>query len=221
MEELGVVGRQADTVDYQLIDLTMPISPQMLVSPCHFAPEVSQYGQRATDGWVASRLVISSHTGTHLDAPSHFIDGGRTVDQVPPKQLMGRAQVIRLDRPAKRQPIYAEQLPPIVAPRVLICTNWSDLSREPDEYFNEYPFLDVSAARALLATGVVLVGIDGPSVDYDGATHVELLGTGAVVIENLVNLSKLPELCDVSMLPIPFVGVDGSPVRAVAVTMQP
>ena len=97
----------------------------MLVNPCHFLPEVSQYGERATDGWVASRLVISSHTGTHLDAPSHFIDGARTVDQVPVEQLMGRAQVIRLDHLAKRQPVYAEQLSPIVAQRVLICTNWS------------------------------------------------------------------------------------------------
>ena len=79
----------------------------------------------------------------------------------------------------------------------------------------------MSAARALIASGVLLVGIDGPSVDYDGATHVELLGAGDVVVENLVNLSKLPELCDVSMLPMPFVGVDGSPVRAVALTMQP
>ena len=219
MEELGAVAREADAASYQLIDLTMPISGQMLVNPCHFPPEVSQYGERATDGWVASRLVISSHTGTHLDAPSHFIDGGRTVDQVPLEQLMGRTQVIRLDHLARRQPISAEQLPPIVAQRVLICTSWSDISREPDEYFNEYPFLDVSAARALLASDVLLVGIDGPSVDYDGATHVELLGTGVVVIENLVNLSKLPELCDVTILPMPFVGVDGSPVRAVA-TMQ-
>jgi len=216
MEEPGAVVQWAETADYQLIDLTMPISAQMLVNPCHFVPEVSQYGERATDGWVASRLVISSHMGTHLDAPSHFIEGGCTVDEVPLERLIGKAQVIRFDHLAQHEAISAEQLPPIVAPRVLFCTKWSDPPLEPDEYFKEYPFIDVSVARTLLASGVLSVGIDGPSVDYDGATHVELLGHGVVVIENLVNLSRLPELCDISILPMPFVRVDGSPVRAVA-----
>jgi kynurenine formamidase len=73
----------------------------------------------------------------------------------------------------------------------------------------------VAAAELLVESSVRPPGIDEPSVDYDGAAHVKLLGTNSVAGENLVNLSRLPELFEVSVLPHPFAGGDGSPVRAI------
>jgi len=199
------------------VDLTIPITSTMPFNPDHFPPEISTYGSIERDGWAASRLVLSSHLGTHIDAPSHFIAGGPAVDQIPLDVLIGEAQVIDVRHVTSGKPIEPDDLPDIESPRVLLYTGWSEEQLGTLDYFSAHPYLAEAAAARLISRGVRLFGIDSPSVDYHPSeTHKVILGNGGVIVENLVNLGLLPGICNVAILPLRLQGVDGSPVRATA-----
>jgi arylformamidase len=199
-----------------LADLTMPIASGMLSNPDHFPPEITTYATLEHDGWVARRLVLDSHLGTHLDAPSHFVTGAPDVDQADLDVLIGQAQVIHLDGVAPGEVITATRLGRVTCQRVLLDTGWSSRGLGQAEYFGRAPYLAQDAGRALLDAGTRLLGVDIPSVDVDGSVHVALLGGGCLIVENMTGLSVLPASCELTVLPLPITGGDGSPVRAVA-----
>jgi kynurenine formamidase len=194
----------------------MPIVEGMPFNPDHFPPEITRYAEIDTRGWRATTLLLDSHLGTHIDAPSHFLPNGIHLDQVPLEQLVGPAQVVRLPGLREGEAISADRLPSIERPRILLATDWWRHADDPELYFRRFPYLSEAAAASLLHSGVRLVGIDGPSVDYDGKTHILLLSGGSVIVENLLHLDQIPDLCFISILPLPIVGGDGSPVRAIA-----
>jgi kynurenine formamidase len=194
----------------------MPISAGMLVNPDHFPPEITTYATLETDGWVARRLVLDSHLGTHLDAPSHFVAGAPTVDEADLAVLIGEAQVIHLDGVSPSEVITAARLGPVTGRRVVLDTGWSARGLSQAEYFGQAPCLAPDCARALLDAGTALLGVDLPSVDLDGGVHVALLGGGCLIVENMAGLGVLPASCQLTVLPLPISGGDGSPVRAVA-----
>ncbi len=200
----------------RLADLTMPIGPGMLVNPDHFPPEITVYATLERDGWVARRLVLDSHLGTHLDAPSHFVAGAPDVDAADLAVLIGEAQVIHLADVAPGEAITAARLGPVTGRRVLLDTGWSARGLGQAEYFGQAPYLAPDCARALLDAGTELLGVDVASVDLDGGVHVALLGGGCLIVENLTGLAVLPDRCELTVLPLPITGGDGSPVRAVA-----
>jgi kynurenine formamidase len=199
-----------------LADLTMPIWAGMLVNPDHFPPEIATYATLEGNGWVARRLVLDSHLGTHLDAPSHFVAGAPPVDEADLAVLIGEAQVIHLEDVAPGEAITAARLGPVAGRRVLVDTGWSARGLGQGEYFGQAPYLALDCARALLDAGTALVGVDLPSVDLDGGVHVALLAGGCLIVENLTGLGVLPASCELTVLPLPITGGDGSPVRAVA-----
>jgi arylformamidase len=199
------------------IDLTLPISPGMPFNPDHFPPEITSYAAIETHGWRASRLLLDSHLGTHMDAPCHFVAGASTLDQVGLDVLIGPAQVVHLGRVDEQEALTPAFFPSIEQERVLIHTGWAERALHTPAYFKRYPFLTPEAGAYLAERGVRLVGIDCPSVDYDpGETHVALLSRGTVIVENLVNLDRLPATCALMALPLPIKDGDGCPLRAVA-----
>ena len=199
------------------IDLTMPIAEGMPFNPDHFPPEILPYASIATHGWSASKLILDSHLGTHMDAPCHFVQGAASLDQVALDQLIGPAQVVHLEQIQAKQALLPQHFPSITKERLLIHTGWSQCTLGTPAYFAQYPYLTPEAARYLLSMGVRLVGMDCPSVDYDpGETHVALLSHGGVIVENLVNLERLGNDCLLMALPLPIKGGDGCPLRAVA-----
>jgi arylformamidase len=199
------------------IDLTMPITEGMPFNPDHFPPQIVAYASIETHGWRASRLVLDSHLGTHMDAPSHFVAGGLTLEQVELDVLIGPAQVVHLAQVSEKQALTPAFFPSITQERLLIHTGWSKRALHAPAYFQRYPYLTPEAAEYLVERGVRLLGLDCPSVDYDpGRTHVALLSRGTVIIENLVNLDQLPATCAFMALPLPIQGGDGCPLRAVA-----
>lgn len=200
----------------RLADLTMPISPGMLVNPDHFPPEITTYATLDSHGWAARRLVLDSHLGTHLDAPSHFVAGAPAVDEADLTVLIGPAQVIHLTDVTPGEIITPARLGPLTGERVLLHTGWPERGLGPAEYFGQAPCLSPDSARALLDAGTRLLGVDIPSVDADGRVHVALLGAGCLIVENLTGLGVLPACCELTVLPLPVTGGDGSPVRAVA-----
>jgi arylformamidase len=200
-----------------LVDLTVPITVGMPAHPVHFGPSVEPYARHADDGYRATRITLSSHLGTHVDAPSHFVGDGATLEDVRIEDLVGPAEVVRLHGLAPRQELMPEDVPPSGATRILLHTGWAAATGYAPRYFTEYPSISAELARELVARGVVLVGLDTPSVDHDpGETHHILLGAGMVIVENLAGLERIPDLIDLIVLPLPIVGGDGCPARAIA-----
>ncbi|KAL0570716.1 hypothetical protein V5O48_011250 [Marasmius crinis-equi] len=184
----------------------------------------------AKDGYSVHNISIGSHTGTHLDAPSHFVQGGKTVDEIPLGMLVGKARVIDLTGKGKEklQRISWEEdlqhhFPAAQSPWsiVLLKMGWAKHWATPG-YFS-YPFLEKRVAEELVRRGVDVLGVDTLSPDaIDGpeeyGVHDVVLGAGKVLVENL-NLEELKpedEEVVVSFLPLNLAGCDGSPVRAVA-----
>ena len=200
-----------------LVDLTVPITVGMAAHPAHFGPGVEPYAVHERDGFRATRLTLSSHLGTHVDAPSHFVGDGATLEQVRIDDLVGPAEVVRFTGLAPRQELLPEDVPATGATRILLHTGWAAETGYTPRYFTEYPSISTALARELVARGVVLVGLDTPSVDHDpGATHHILLGAGIVIVENLTGLERVPDAIDLIVLPLPIVGGDGCPARAIA-----
>lgn len=198
------------------VDLSMPISPSMPTNePDHFPPTVTPYSTIEDNGWAGSEIRIDSHCGTHVDAPSHFVFGGTTVDALTPDQLIGRAR--RIDVTALTPDVRASDLELAGADRVVVHTGWNGPRGETGKGCP--PHLELDAARALVEAGVVMVAIDAPSVDAEGVdkVHQILLGNGVVIVENLVDTGRLPAAFDLVALPLRVVDGDGSPARVVAV----
>jgi arylformamidase len=164
--------------------------------------------------------VFDSHCGTHVDVPSHVIAGGRSLDEMPLDTFVGPAQKVRIEFTRPGRSISVEDLPPIMRTRIIFHTGWSDqLEENPEGYFTQHTDLTEEAARYLVTLGVQVVGIDCPSVDRTGnAAHMVLLGSNVIIIENLTNTGQLPDFFDLITLPLRIQGVDGCPVRAVAIT---
>ncbi|HEY4386351.1 MAG TPA: cyclase family protein [Ktedonobacteraceae bacterium] len=199
------------------IDLTMSISDKMPFNPDHFPPEVAPYSNIDENGWTASRMVLSTHNGTHMDAPRHFVKGAESIDNIPLDLLIGPAQIIHLDHVLEEKTLITPaHLPEIHQPRVLLHTKWLERTLGTPAYFSGFPILTPEAAIYLAEKGVRLFGLDAPSIDYDGDTHTALLSRGIVIIENLINLQQLEAYCELIALPLPLKNGDGSPIRAVA-----
>jgi|DewCreStandDraft_2_1066082.scaffolds.fasta_scaffold00731_25 kynurenine formamidase len=209
----------------RILDLSLPITAPDPYRPVQFEPlrTIADFGANVT------RVVFDTHWGTHLDAPSHTLPGAPTVDQVPLERCYGAAVVLPLAPLPERHRISVGDLEPLadaIAPkaRLLLYTGWSLRYGRPD-YTEGYPVIGLETAHWLAERGVWLVGVDTPSVGpvYEPdrtelvAVHAALLGAGIVVLENLTNLQHIPGgRCTLIALPLSFRGLDGSPVRAVA-----
>jgi kynurenine formamidase len=187
-------------------------------------PDFSALCTIARDGFAEQSIRISSHTGTHIDAPSHIIEGGDSLDRLDLGRFYGRGILLDL-RDAAGGLIRREALQPsgaMIAESefVLLYTGWSSFWGE-ERYDRDYPVLTVEAASWMASFNLKGIGIDAPSFDASGVgqypVHRELLGSGILLIENLTNLFLLPETgFFVSIFPLSIAGADACPVRAVA-----
>jgi arylformamidase len=203
----------------RLIDVTVPLKSGMPTFPGN--PEFElQAVKRIAEGASSnvSRLVLGTHTGTHVDAPRHFFDNGVTVDALALELLIGRARVIEIPKRGgiTRDDLAAAGLREDL--RVLLKTPNSALwNGEP--FRQDFTYLDESAASYLVDQGVKVVGVDYLSVEQfkkPGApAHRALLSRNAVIIEGL-NLSEAaPGMYEMYCLPLPVTGGDGAPARVV------
>ncbi|TAK36829.1 MAG: cyclase family protein [Chloroflexota bacterium] len=175
----------------------------------------------AGDPYNLSHLSCGVHTGTHVDAPLHFIAGGGSVDQMPLEVLVGPAQVVHLLDVDAVTPYDLEQanLPPGTC-RLLLRTRNSELWRRGVSAFTtDFVALTQDAAAWIVARGIQLIGMDYLSVQrYSDAaplTHRILLKAGVVIVEGL-DLGKVPAgTFNLVCLPLPLVGAEGAPARAI------
>jgi arylformamidase len=168
-------------------------------------------------------IKFGAHTGTHVDAPAHFIEGAGVVASLPLEALLGEALVVEIPADAaavEEHHVNTDALGG--ATRVLFKTRNSAFWEEPRGRFREdFTYVTPGAARALVAAGVRLVGIDYLSVERFGSedfgTHVTLLSAGVVIVEGLDLRAVAPGLYDLACLPLKLAAGsgDGAPARAV------
>jgi arylformamidase len=201
-----------------LVDVTQSISKHLSVWPGDPPVHIT----RVSDGLpMVSRLSMSCHAGTHVDAPAHFLLGGAGVDALPLDVLIGPAWVVRF---AGQGPLTASMLAGTAIPtgtaRLLISTANSD--RVSEAFDPDFVALASDAAAWLLDHGLRLVGIDGPSIEtYDAPgdpVHRALLAAGVIIIENLALAGVAPGPYDLTCLPLRIAGCDGAPARVVLAT---
>jgi kynurenine formamidase len=207
-----------------MIDLSHPLSLDMPTYPGDPAPRIdvldstSYSTPTATRHLNSSYLGVGLHCGTHMDAPYHFFGDRHSIDQVVLEHCVGPALLIRLQQSEiGRDHLLAYQDRIRQTRRVVLNTGWHQRWGEAD-YFAEHPVLTGDAAQLLVDCGVVLIGVDTPSVDrHPFAAHLVLLGNDVLIVENLTNLERISsEMFHFAAIPLRIVGRDASPVRAVA-----
>lgn len=202
----------------------------MTVFPGDPAVRIESAATLEQDGFAVSALHLGSHSGTHVDAPSHSIAGGASIDAVPLGQLVAPLVVLRARDRAPGSVIgWAElewQAELVRAgDAVVVETGWDACFDDADAV--DHPSLAPEVAERLLARGVRVIGTDALSPDAsrpcpDGAwrlpVHELVLSAGGLILENLAGLAAVPAHgAEIIALPLALPGVDGSPVRAVAV----
>ena len=207
-----------------IYDISLTISPDLPVWPGDAPVKLPQtVSMDAGEEYNLTHLDISAHTGTHVDAPHHFLNDGRTVENLPLDVLTGPCYVVQL--PDDIDEISAEALErmslPSGAVRILFGTRNSKLWAQGQTQFQE-DFVAISAdgAEWLVSHGIKLVGVDYLSVApfADSVpTHEILLRAGVVALEGL-DLSQVPRgFYDLYCLPLKLAGADGAPARAILV----
>ncbi len=168
---------------------------------------------------IVSRLSMSAHTGTHMDAPLHFFLTGRSIDTMPLTATLGRARVIEIRDPESIKP---EDLRPYQiqrSERVLFKTRNSARCWQTDDFVEDFVYISQEAARYLATQQVQTVGVDYLSVGgffRDGVeTHHALLEAGIWIIEGLNLSSVAPGIYELVCLPLKIEGSDGAPARAI------
>jgi kynurenine formamidase len=206
----------------RIIDLSLPINPQMR------GVEIQPARRLATDGWNATTLTLYSHAGTHMDAPVHFLEEGRTIDQQPLEACIGPAQLIDLSQVQPRELIGVEHLleyHDVVSPgsRLLLRTDWH-LRFGTEAYRDELPRISLDLARWLVERQVACVGVEPPSVaDVNNMreltdVHQTLFRGNVLIVEGLANLNQITQaVVQFIALPLFVTGGDGTPVRAIAI----
>lgn len=210
------------TAEPEWRDLTYPISPELPRLEKFAPPQVEKLSSLPEDSSSVTQIHMVCHTGTHVDAPNHFVAGAPGIDEIPLARLHGPATVVRADL-GPGDELRPEHLEAAEIDRdeiVIIDTGWW---RTPGD--GDHPYLGEEAARWLVARGVKLVAVDLPTPDlpicrrgpgFDWPAHRILLGNGVLIAENLAALGQLPDKVEALVLPLPIVGADGAPARVLA-----
>lgn len=205
-----------------VFDLSHTIETGMPVYPGTPAPRIDMVYTHDSYGFQEHELNMTTHIGTHIDAPLHILDNGKSLVQFSLDKFFGTA--IKVNLPSKDHDIVkqvSEKIKQYGNPEfILIHTGWSKYWGT-DTYFKDFPLPSEEAFRYLADLELKGIGIDTVSIDPVSAdklkNHKIILNKEAIIIENLTNLDKLPDgLFRFFCFPLKINNGDGSPVRAVA-----
>jgi len=199
-------------------DVTVPLAPGLPVYPGDPPFEIEPVQRLGAAPFNLSRISLATHTGTHVDAPSHFVAGGATIDALPPEILIGKARVVEI--PARERIDRADLEPQDLRDdlRILLKTRMSGQMLK-SSFQEDHLYLSGDAAAYLAQAGLKLVGFDYLSVDRYGArdfpAHHALLEAGVVIVEGLDLSGVEPGEYDMTCLPLRVAGGDGAPARVI------
>jgi len=211
----------------KIVDLTLTVSDKIPTFPGSPQPSFIPWENVKEDGYNLELLFLSTHTGTHMDAPYHFLEKGAKIHEISLKKLVSEAVLIKSKKKG------GESITKIDIQKfekkhgkidgfssVIFSTDWQR-NLQKKYYFTKNPGLSVSAAKYLASKKINLVGIDSPSIDLGKdskfSVHQIFAKKGMLIVENLANLEKIKSSkFHLVVLPLKLKNATGSPVRAIA-----
>ena len=204
----------------KLYDVSLPVRPGMVEWPGETVVDIQPLSRTPRDDANVTRLALSTHTGTHVDSPRHFMHGGATLDDLPLDRWVGPCYVADLRGAAgdiEPADLEAAGIPPGTERLVLLTTNSTLWSSRPDEFVESFVSLTPAAAQWVVDHGIRLVGIDymsvGPFDPRGVETHNILLGNGVICIEGLDLRAIAPGRYELLCFPLKVAEGDGAPAR--------
>ena len=213
----------------KIVDLTLEISENIPTFPGSPKPNFINWETIEKDGYNLELLFLSSHTGTHIDAPFHFGKKGKKIHQINPKRFVTEAILIKIrrgpDNSISKNDIqkFEKKYGKIEnGSTIIFHTDWQK-NLKKNFYFMKNPGLSVSAAKYLVSKKINLVGIDSPSIDLGKdskfSAHHIFAKNGILIVENLANLEKIhSEKFHLIVAPLKLKNATGSPIRALGLT---
>jgi arylformamidase len=207
----------------KIIDLTLTYRPGMRGYQCEVA------STKKDNGWNARTLSLYTHSGTHMDAPLHFVEGGATIDQLDLDKCVGPCRIISIDGLQPRALIEVAHLgeaAQTIEPgdRIILKTGWSKFVNDSAIYRDGLPRISEDLALWLAEKRIGFIGVEAPSVadvnDIPEVTRIHeiLLGAEIVIAEGLCNLEAITlDTVELFALPLKPEGSDGSPARIIAI----
>lgn len=214
---LRVAAEYGTGSDMRIYDITPPITPKLGVWPGDTAPAREVLLEISRGASVTlSTLRATVHLGAHADAPSHYAADGPAIENRSLDYYLGRCQVVRIAAARSSRVAAGQIVATITAPRVLIdTTSFAD----PENWNNDFAGLDPALVDDLHRRGVRLIGLDSPSVDLmdskDLPAHKRFLANDMAILEGLALRNVPVGEYELVALPLPLVGFDASPVRAI------
>ncbi|MFW6138283.1 MAG: cyclase family protein [Spirochaetota bacterium] len=210
----------------RIIDLSYTTASDMLVYPQNQRPAFQWIGRVNSEGFNLTKVSMLVHTGTHVDAPKHFLDNVPCIDELPLDRFFGKAKLFRFKSPLKGQEITIEDVVnsgfKLEEGAIFVLETGIERYAETKKYNELYPVPSEKLVDWLVEKKIRAYMTDATAVDYVGSetspVHHQILGAGIPIVENLKNLHLLPEnrYFLISALPLKFKGREGAPCRAVA-----
>ena len=211
----------------KIVDLTLTVSDEIPTFPGSPQPSFIPWENVKEDGYNLELLFLSTHTGTHMDAPYHFLEKGAKIHEISLEKLVSEAVLIKSKKKGNEsitktdiQKFEKKHGKIASFSSVIFYTGWQR-NLQKKYYFTKNPGLSVSAAKYLATKKINLVGIDSPSIDLGKdskfSVHQIFAKKGMLIVENLANLEKIksPKF-HLVVLPLKLKNATGSPVRAIA-----
>lgn len=215
----------------EIIDLTYMIQESMTAfdAPWHPRVTITQLGSIEEVGRETRQITFGTHTGTHVDAPRHFVKNGLTLESVPLSLLIGSVVILDFSYLPENGVVTRDMLNACkLGERVLVKYNWGK-NWKTGTFYRGYPFFSKEAAELLIGCGVKLLAMDTPSPDdsriklsgsnlgteNDSPIHKLFLRNGVILVEYLANLDKITDYLgwQIAIMPLNIKGADGAPAR--------
>jgi arylformamidase len=209
----------------EIIDLTYSINENMITYPTPWHPKVviEKLGKIEEVGRNTRKIIIGTHTGTHIDAPLHFIKNGNSIEKIPLTKLVGEVSIVDFSSMECNHSISKKDLSQVIfSKKIIFKFGWEERWNKM-EFYENYPYFSEEAANFLVSKGIELIGYDTPSPDnslknnegIDSPIHKIFLKNNIILLEYIANLSKIKnvENWKIVVAPMKIEGSDGSPSR--------
>jgi arylformamidase len=208
-----------------ILDLTREVRNETKVFPGSPLPKFITWTKMDVHNYDSEVIFMSTHTGTHMDAPSHFASNASSIDKISVNRFISKAILINIKKGSNQlittSEIESSNVRIMDGDSIVFSTSW-EKEVDKDHFFSDSPGLSEDAAKYLINKKVNAVCIDSPSIDRGSdnsfPVHKILLSKEILVVENLCNLNKLKtQYFTMVMTPLKLSGASGSPIRAIAI----
>ena len=212
----------------KIVDLSLELNENTPVYPGDPVPNITVATTVENDGYNLSNLYLGTQTGSHVDAPYHLSNSGNTIDKMDLTKFFGEAVIIRVTDKNPCEEITMEDMKPylkkIIGKKIILFnTNWYKKAGT-DEFF-QHPYLSIEVAQYLINGGVEMICIDTLNADKSLGTefpvHELFSDNNQMIGENMGYFDDIDfENPIIAVFPLKFIGLDGSPVRIVALDLE-